>query len=175
MLQAIDLEILNKNIRHQRQLANDFLAFGFGNIQRQRFFAAIGREVIGRFFGVVATRVFQKRRPPITRVITRTGSLDLDYIGAHVGENLRRPRASKHAGEIENAEMGECDGGHMYSIAASTYKVAVKNKNVSNSPSPKYFSRTPSIGIERYTEVRIYAVVHRQSDTAPLALLYCKE
>ncbi len=61
----------------------------------------------------------------MARVVARARLLDLDHLGAEIGERLRAPRPREHAGEIENAEAGEW-GGHEI-LARSAQPVWVRH------------------------------------------------
>jgi hypothetical protein len=74
----------------------------------------IGREVIRRLI-----RVVEVRRTPVTRVVARARALDLDHVGAEVGEQLGGPGTGEDAREIEDAEVRE-RGGHDEKIGTGT-------------------------------------------------------
>ena len=72
--------------------------------------AAVQMSVEGaskRFGGVVAVAVLQEGRAPAARVVAGALALDLDDVGAEVGERLPGPGACQNAGEFEDAETGE--------------------------------------------------------------------
>ena len=101
------LEVFDEHVGRKRQLADDALALGFGEIDRHRKLAAVARKVIGRLRRVASVGVLEKRRTPCARVVARAGTLDLDDGGAQVGEQLRAPGAGEHAGQVEDGEVGE--------------------------------------------------------------------
>ena len=43
----------------------------------------------------------------MARVVALARALDLDHVGAEVGEQLARPRPGEDAGKVENANAGE--------------------------------------------------------------------
>jgi hypothetical protein len=48
----------------------------------------------------------------VARIIADTRPLNLEDLGAEIGEQLSRPRSSENAGEFENANPGERFSGH---------------------------------------------------------------
>ena len=64
-----------------------------------------------RLAGVAALRVLEERRTPAARVVALPRPLDLDHLGAEVGEVLRGPGAGEHARQVEDANTVE-DCGH---------------------------------------------------------------
>ncbi|MNZ89686.1 hypothetical protein D3C78_1086210 [compost metagenome] len=108
--QAADLEILQQDVRLQGQLADDALALLAGEVDGQRLLVAVGAQVIGRFRGVLALGVAQERRPPVTGVVACAWALDLEHLGAEIGEDLPGPGAGQHAGQVEDADMRQGAG-----------------------------------------------------------------
>jgi hypothetical protein len=90
-----------------RELADDLLAFRFGDIERERFLAAVGAHEIRGVAGVLAVAVLHKGRAPGAGVVTLAGTFDLDYFGAEVGEQLPHPRAGEYAAHVEYADALE--------------------------------------------------------------------
>jgi hypothetical protein len=89
----------------RRQLTHQRLARGLGNVAGHGALVAVGAQVISRL-GVRALRVLQEGRPPGARVIAAARPLDLDHVGAQVGQGLGAPGAREHAGEVEDADAG---------------------------------------------------------------------
>ena len=56
---------------------------------------------------MVAVGAFDERRPPAAGIVARALALDLDHIGAEVGQHLPGPGTSQNAGEFEDAEAGK--------------------------------------------------------------------
>ena len=75
-------------------------------IERDRALAAIARMIIGGGH-LLAVRAFDERRSPAARVVARAGALDLDHVGAEVGEDLPRPRPGQNARKLKNADTGK--------------------------------------------------------------------
>ena len=46
-------------------------------------------------------------RSPAARVVAGAGALDLDHVGAEIGQDLPRPGAGENAGEFEHAYSGQ--------------------------------------------------------------------
>ena len=104
------LEVLDEDVRLRRQLAHQRLPFGLGEVDSHRLLVAVGGEEVRRLAGIPAIGVRQVGRPPGTGVIPRARALDLDHLGAQVGEYLPSPGASQYAGEIEHADMRKGTG-----------------------------------------------------------------
>ena len=85
--------------------ADDGLALRLVEVDGDRSLAAIDREVIAGLAGRLAAGILEKRRTPGAGVIADNRTLDLDDIGAEVGENLSGPRAGHDAAEVEDANM----------------------------------------------------------------------
>src|SRR5439155_26016846 len=86
-------------------LAHELLAFGLRDVDRDRFLAAVGRGVIRRVLGVAPVPVLHPGRTESARVVARARTLDLDDLGAEIGEVLPRPGAGEHARKIEDADV----------------------------------------------------------------------
>src|SRR5262249_21957586 len=56
---------------------------------------------------LVAGAVAQERRTPGACVVAGAGALDLDHVGAQVGEVLRAPRPGEDTREVEDAQAAE--------------------------------------------------------------------
>ena len=48
-----------------------------------------------------------ERRPPVARVVAGAGPLDLDHVGAEIGERLSSPRTRQNARKLKNADASE--------------------------------------------------------------------
>jgi len=102
-----DLEVLEHHVAMQHQLAQQGLAFAARDVDRERALAAVGRQVIGRFLRIVALRIPGIWRTPGAGVVAGAGALDLDHVGAEVGQVLRAPGAGQHARQVEHADVAE--------------------------------------------------------------------
>ena len=109
--EAAHLVVFDKDIGAFSEPPGHRLALGRGKIEGDRAFPPIGRHVVG-------PRRWSPRRPhragraaPQPRVSSaRARALDLDHVGAEVGQQLGRPRAGEDAAEIEHLEAGERAG-----------------------------------------------------------------
>ncbi len=100
LLQTADLEILKEHIGARREPAHDLAPPVGGEISDNRAFAAIARvEIGGRFLPL---RFDEGRTPAARLVALRT--LDLDDVGAEIGERLSGGRAREHARELDDAQ-----------------------------------------------------------------------
>jgi hypothetical protein len=68
--------------------------------------AAIYRLEIGRLTNIVV------RRAPGPGLIADPGSLDLDHVGAQIGQHHRREGSGEDAGEIEDVQTAKRIGHH---------------------------------------------------------------
>ena len=85
------------------QSADLGLAIGAFEIDRDRALAAVAAVEIGR----AALGVGDEGRAPAARVVARAGALDLDHLGAEIGEQLSRPRPRQDARELDHPYPGE--------------------------------------------------------------------
>ena len=69
-------------------------------VQRQAAPVAVDREEVR---GVLAV----ERRPPAPGVVADAGALDLEHVGAEVGEHEAAVRAGQHPREVEHLQAGE--------------------------------------------------------------------
>src|SRR5476651_907322 len=69
-----------------RELAHELLAFGFGDIDRDRFLAAIRRAEIRRLTRFLAVLVLEIWRRVGARVVALQRTLDLDDLSAEIGQ-----------------------------------------------------------------------------------------
>jgi hypothetical protein len=117
---AADLEILDDDIGFGGEFADQLLAARRRHVDEYRGFAAVGGEEIGGI-AAAAVGVLDEGRTPAARVVAFAGFLDLDHLGAEIGEQLRRPGPGENAGEIENADVGKRAGhGGLRSEAAAS-------------------------------------------------------
>src|SRR5690606_18144650 len=96
------LVILDEHIGGGRQFADQRLAFRPRDVAGDGALVAVGAQVVGGLAGVVAVPALQEGRAPTPGVVAagmgRAGwTLDLDHIGAQIGEGLRAPGASEYA------------------------------------------------------------------------------
>ena len=97
-LQAPDLEILDQHVRARRKAPHDLAPPLGREIGDDRAFAAVaGVEIGGR---TLAFR-FDERRSPGARLVALR-ALDLDDVGAKIGERLAGRRARQHARELDD-------------------------------------------------------------------------
>src|SRR5215510_7225713 len=93
-------EILHQHVAVLDQPIEDLLALGMLGVDGDRTLVAVEH---GEIEAVGAFDVAQLA----TRDIAHAGPLDLDHVGAHIGEQLRAGRARLHVGEIEDAHAVE--------------------------------------------------------------------
>ena len=106
LLEAADLEVLEQHVGARRELLDDALALGGLEVELDRALAAIGAvEIGGAQMAAVGRR--HERRAPAAGVVAGALALDLDHVGAEIGQNLAGPRPGQDAGKLENAHTGQ--------------------------------------------------------------------
>jgi hypothetical protein len=107
-VQRARLEILDQDVgafQHLHQ--NGAPALG-SKIEPDRALVAVDADEIGRILAM-------ERRSPVAHLVAG-GRLDLDHVGAVIGEDLRAIGAAEHAREIDHAQSrhraGWCFRGH---------------------------------------------------------------
>ena len=105
--QPAHLEVLHQDVAVLGHLTDERLAFNLGHVDGDGAFVAVASGEVSGVFGVVALGILEERGTPMARVIASAGTLDLDDVGAKVGQNLGAPRAGQDAGEVEYFEVGE--------------------------------------------------------------------
>ena len=84
-LQVADLEVLHHDVHGLRQLANDLLSRGLGEIDRDRTLVAVGADEERVVVVRLAFRIDQIGRPKNARIVTPARALDLDHLGTEIG------------------------------------------------------------------------------------------
>ena len=117
-----DLEVLDEHLAVRRQLADQLLAFRFGDVAGHRALVAVGSQVVGglvRFLPVVAE---QEGRAPGAGVVAAAGALDLDHVRPQVGQGLGAPGAREDAGKVEDTDTVE----RIHGLALSRHSGAAR-------------------------------------------------
>ena len=70
LLETAHLEIFNQDVTVFGEFFDKLDPLGTGEVNFDRTFVAIGAEIVGRFGGVIALLIFEKRRPPRARIVT---------------------------------------------------------------------------------------------------------
>ena len=86
--EVADLVVLDQHVALRGELAHDRLALRLREIDGDRLLAAVGRGEVRRLLRVPAVRVLQPRRAEGARVVAGLRALDLDHLGAEIGEVL---------------------------------------------------------------------------------------
>ena len=108
LLQPADLEVLDQHVGARGELLHQALAFGGLEVELDRALAAVGAmEIGGAEVAAVGRR--HERRAPAAGVVAGALALDLDHVGAEIGQKLPGPRARQDAGEFEDAQTGQAD------------------------------------------------------------------
>jgi len=53
---------------------------------------------------MVTVPAFDERRAPSAGIVTSTFTLNLDHVGAEIGQHLSSPGAGKNTGKFKNSE-----------------------------------------------------------------------
>ena len=91
-------------------------------VERHALLAAVQVHVV-RAFAV-------PERCEVARVVAAAGLLDLDDLGAHVGQHHGAEGAGEHAGQVEDAQSGECASAVSRSIRVVSCCVQAFSKRV---------------------------------------------
>lgn len=97
-------EVLDDDVRPRDEIARDGAPVGAGEVQREGPLVAVGHR------GRVALAVDEGRDAP--GFVAGAGPLDLDDVGAVVGEDHRAVRPGQEAGEVDDGHPGQ--GQHHY-------------------------------------------------------------
>ena len=105
LLGAAGLEVVQHHIALRQQVVDDLQAFGALQIHGDGPLVAVHRAVVGGL-GLADANA------PVARVIAALGVLDLDHLGAEIGQHHAAHRARKHPRQIEHAHafQGEVGG-----------------------------------------------------------------
>jgi hypothetical protein len=97
-------EVLDHDIRGEREPAGGRSPFVAREVERHRAFVAVQREEVR---GVPA----DERRAPSAGVVAGLGTLDLDHVRTEVGEQHGREGAGQHPGEVRHPDAREGQAG----------------------------------------------------------------
>ena len=95
-------EVLDQDVGALQHLHQHSASALGGEIEPDRALVAVDADKIRRVFIV-------EGRAPVTHLVAG-GRLDLDHVGAVVGEDLRAIGAAEHAREIDHAQAGHRAG-----------------------------------------------------------------
>ena len=104
--QRADLEVLHQDVALRDQLLRDRLALGLRDIQRDRALVAVHADEIGALL-----RARHVGRGEAAGVVAGAGALDLDHVGAEIGQHLRAGRPGQHARQVEHAQPAQWSRG----------------------------------------------------------------
>ena len=94
-------EVLPDDVGPTDEVVEDLTPGIPGEVERDGLLAAVDREEVRRL------AVGEERRTHDPHRVAAVGVLDLDHLGAHVGEQHRAVRPREHAGEVEHADARE--------------------------------------------------------------------
>jgi hypothetical protein len=101
--QAADLEILDQHVGTRGEFLDNAAAVVALEIEFDRTLAAIGAVKIGGA-EMAAGGGLDEWRSPGAGVIAGAFALDLDHVGAEIGEDLARPRPGEDTGKLKHAQ-----------------------------------------------------------------------
>jgi len=107
--EAAHLEVLDQDVGLLRQLPDDAATILAFEIAFDGALAAVGGMKIGSA-EMAAVLGLDERRAPGAGVVADATALDLDHVGAEIGEDLARPGTGEDTGEFENAKAGQRAG-----------------------------------------------------------------
>ena len=102
LLQPAGLEVLDHHVAGCSQTTHGLGAFRAGDVQLDRLLASVGAQEIGGVSRLAIGRGGEGR-PPVAGVVARARPLDLDHLGAQVGQRLRRPGPGQHPRQVQHA------------------------------------------------------------------------
>src|SRR5208337_4147698 len=102
-LQAADLEVFDQHVRPRREPPHDLAPTFAREIGDDRALAAVAAVEISCSALAVG---LDERRPPAARVVAFR-ALDLDDVGAEIGQCLPDPRAGQNARELDDPDSGK--------------------------------------------------------------------
>ncbi|KAG1076491.1 hypothetical protein G6F40_017344 [Rhizopus arrhizus] len=102
LLQRAGLEVLDQHVGIGQQVAQQLLAGRLRQVQRHAFLVAVHADEVGR-------GVAQEGRAPAPGFIA-AGRLDLQDVGAVVGQDLRAIGTAQHAGQVDHLATGKRAG-----------------------------------------------------------------
>ena len=78
-----------------------------GDVHRHGLLATIGAGEIGGDARITLARLERERGAPCTRIVSALRTLDLDHLGAHIGQELGCPGSGKDTGQVEDTDVGQ--------------------------------------------------------------------
>ena len=99
VLHRAGLEVLDQHVGLREQAQQHRAALGLADIERDRALVAVDADEIARI-------AVLERRPPVARLVALR-RLDLDHLGAVVGQDHGGVGAAEHAGEVDHPDAGQ--------------------------------------------------------------------
>ena len=104
-LAGVGQEVLDHNVRAGRQPLSNAHAVRVLEVDRNGAFVAVHLQEVGAL-------ARDERRPPLTAAVAAAGPLDLDHVGAQVGQHHRAVRPGQDLGQVKHPDVGEGEVGH---------------------------------------------------------------
>jgi hypothetical protein len=98
-LERAGLEVVDQDVGGLEQAQQHLAPLGLGEVERRHALVAVHADEVRR--GAVA-----ERRAPVAHLVALR-RLDLDDVGAVVGEHLRAVGPAEHAGQVDDADAKE--------------------------------------------------------------------
>ena len=121
-LEPAHLEVLDHHVGGGDQLFQPGEVVRVAEVAGDRGLAAVGGVEIGRhpLGSPVGARPVEEGRAPAAGVVA-LGRLDLDDLGAQIGQRLAGPRAGQNARQFDNLQPGQGRSGHCASFSSRTF------------------------------------------------------
>ena len=100
--------VLHQHVGVLQQRCQDGASFGPRQVEAERALAAVDGTEIGGVAGIV------ERRAEQPRLVARR-RLDLDHVGAVIGQHLGAERAGQHARQVDDPKTGQRTAGEVVS------------------------------------------------------------
>src|SRR5208282_2523232 len=104
-----DLEVLQQHVGARREFPDDAAAVFALEVELDRTLAAVGAVEIGGA-EMAAGGGGNERRAPAAGIVAGAGALDLDHVGAEIGQDLPGPRPGQDTGKLQYSQTGQWTG-----------------------------------------------------------------
>ena len=109
--QPANLEILHQHIGPRGQPPDQFGPLRRCQIDRRAALVAVGAKIIGALARIVrSVGKLEERRTPAAGIVAAAGLLDLEHVGAEIGEDLGRPRTGQDPRKVQHLDPFEGTG-----------------------------------------------------------------
>ena len=110
-LHGAGLEVFGQHVGAFEQAQQDLAAGGLADVERDRLLVAVDADE------VAGVRLVAERRAPVAHLVALR-RLDLDHLGAVVGQDHRAVGTAEHAGQVDDLDAGERTRGYGEALSA---------------------------------------------------------